>query len=374
MTLAAEPTTAHPTRPALIHPGAPWPDNHGTHINAHGGGVLFHHGTYYWYGEHKIEGDAGNRAQIGVHVYRSTNLIHWTDCGIALAVSHQPGHDIEQDCVIERPKVIYNHKTHTFVMWFHLELKGQGYRAARTAVATSDSPTGPFRFLRSHRMNTGLWPANAPAEFRRPLTPEEIAATDLIAKKVGTRQLDESTHHYYRRDFHTGQMSRDMNLFVDDDHTAYHIAASEENSTLHITKLTDDYLSSTGHYVRIFPNRCHEAPALFKHAGRYYMISSDCTGWTPNPARLSVADHILGPWQELGNPCRGTATQNATTFDSQSTCVISTPSGHIYMGDRWCPQNAIDGRYIWLPIEFENGTPILRWHDAWSPAHHPTHA
>ena len=23
------------------------------------------------------------------------------------------------------------------------------------------------------------------------------------------------------------------------------------------------------------------------------------------------------------------------------------------MGDRWTPQNAIDGRYIWLPIHFE---------------------
>lgn len=368
MTLALQPATTQPTRPNTIRPGALWPDNDGTHINAHGGGVILHQGTYYWYGEHKIEGDEGNRAQVGVHVYSSADLIHWTDRGIALPVSHQPGHDIEKDCVIERPKVIYNGKTNAFVMWFHLELKGQGYRAARTAVAVSESPVGPFRFLRSLRMNAGIWPQNTPAEFRRDLTPEEIASADAIAKKVGTRKLDESSHYYYRRDFHTGQMSRDMNLFVDDDHTAYHIAASEENSTLHITKLSDDYLASSGQYVRIFPNRCHEAPALFKHAGRYYMISSDCTGWTANPARLSVADHIFGPWQELENPCRGTEAQNATTFDSQSTCVLSTPTGHIYMGDRWCPPNAIDGRYIWLPIEFEHGTPILRWHDSWSPA------
>jgi hypothetical protein len=39
-----------------FHPGELWKDNNGIHINAHGGGVLFHKGTYYWYGEHKVSG------------------------------------------------------------------------------------------------------------------------------------------------------------------------------------------------------------------------------------------------------------------------------------------------------------------------------
>jgi hypothetical protein len=45
--------------------GELWPDDHGVHINAHGGGVLFHEGTYYWFGEHKVESEAGNAAHIG---------------------------------------------------------------------------------------------------------------------------------------------------------------------------------------------------------------------------------------------------------------------------------------------------------------------
>jgi hypothetical protein len=32
----------------------------------------------------------------------------------------------------------------------------------------------------------------------------------------------------------------------------------------------------------------------------------------------------------------------------------------------WTPDNAIDGRYIWLPIKFENDAPKLYWHDKWS--------
>ena len=37
-----------PAKPIVS--GEIWPDNEGVHVNAHGGGVLYHNGTYYWYG------------------------------------------------------------------------------------------------------------------------------------------------------------------------------------------------------------------------------------------------------------------------------------------------------------------------------------
>ncbi len=49
-----------------------------------------------------------------------------------------------------------------------------------------------------------------------------------------------------KRDFNGGQMSRDMTLYVDEDGKAYHIYSSEENLTLQIAELSDDYLSHTG--------------------------------------------------------------------------------------------------------------------------------
>ena len=70
---------------------------------------------------------------------------------------------------------------------------------------------------------------------------------------------------------------------------AYHIYSSEENSTLHISQLTDDYTDDSGNYNRVFSNRYMEAPAMFKHQGKYYLIASDCTGWAPNAARLAWA-------------------------------------------------------------------------------------
>ena len=145
-----------------FHPAQPWPDNNGIHINAHGGGILYHEGKYYWYGEHKIEGEIGNTAQVGVHVYSSNDLYNWFDDGIALKVIDiDSTSDIAKGCVLERPKVIYNKSTQKFVMWFHLELLNQGYNTARSGIAIADNPTGPFSFIQSIRPNKGYWPQNS---------------------------------------------------------------------------------------------------------------------------------------------------------------------------------------------------------------------
>jgi hypothetical protein len=129
------------TTPAF-HPGELWLDDAGVPINAHGGGFLYRDGMYYWYGEFKTEGPGGNAANVGISVYTSRDLYHWHNAGIALKVGDDPASDIVKGCVLERPKVLFNAKTGLYVLWFHLELKGKGYSAARAGVATSKSPTG----------------------------------------------------------------------------------------------------------------------------------------------------------------------------------------------------------------------------------------
>ncbi|MEZ0299495.1 MAG: family 43 glycosylhydrolase, partial [Candidatus Methylacidiphilales bacterium] len=174
---------------------------------------------------------------------------------------------------------------------------------------------------------------------------------------------------FVRRDYERGQMSRDMTLYVDDDRKAYLLTSSEENQTLHLHELTEDYTGFTGKWTRIFPGNENEGPAIFKHKGKYYMISSGCTGWKPNPARSGVADSIWGPWKSIGNPCRGTDQEKKTTFESQSTFILPAPGkpgSFIFMGDRWRPENSSDGRYVWLPIEWEGDKPVLNWHAEWN--------
>ena len=341
-------------------PGEVWLDNDSVHINAHGGGILFHDGVYYWFGEHKTSGQDGFVSLFGISCYSSKDLYNWTNEGIALSNEEDPESEITRGCVMERPKVIFNKATKQFVMWFHLELKGRGYEAARTAVAVSDKITGPYTFVKSYRPNANTWPENFDEENKVGITQwNKDWWTDEWRNEVDNGL-------FVRRDFKGGQMSRDMTLFVDDDEKAYLVYSSEENLTIHIAELNKNYTGFTGKWVRAFPGDHNEAPAIFKYAGKYYMITSGCTGWAPNKARMSVANAVLGPWKMIGNPCVGADAD--ITFHSQSTFVLpvnNMDGTFIFMGDRWKPENQRDSRYIWLPIVFNNDKPEIRWMDEW---------
>ena len=86
---AAENTSHH-----QFVPGQLWQDADGQPINAHGGGILFHEGTYYWYGEAKTgrtflpdsnKSWGGTRVDVtGVSCYSSTNLYDWKNEGLVL--------------------------------------------------------------------------------------------------------------------------------------------------------------------------------------------------------------------------------------------------------------------------------------------------
>lgn len=110
-----------------------------------------------------------------------------------------------------------------------------------------------------------------------------------------------------------------------------------------------------------------EAPAMFEHGGKYYLIASGCTGWLPNEARSAVAEKIYGPWTELGNPCHGKNAEE--TFNGQSTFVLPVP-GHtdafIALFDRWEQWDLANSRYIWLPVRFDNDKPVVHWQESWA--------
>lgn len=348
-----------------ITPGQEWPDRKGEHINAHGGGLLFHEGKYYWYGENRPA--RGFTTEVGVEVYSSSDLMNWEDEGVALAVSEEAGHDIERGCIMERPKVVRNPKTGRFVMLFHLELKGKGYAAARVGFAESDSPVGPFRFIRSLRPNAGKWPT----DFSRRDIRKTKKLKESDYKEWWTPEWREAIREglLLARDVPGGQMSRDMTVYVDDDGKAYHIYSAEENLTLNLAELTDDYLDYTGRYVRIAPGGQNEAPTIFKRDGVYWMITSGCTGWAPNEARMFKAASLWGPWEPLPSPFVGKDAKKS--FHTQGTYIFKvegTEDGFVFMADRWNPQSLKNSRHIWLPIDFEaDGTPVIHWVDSWSP-------
>ncbi|XP_057787546.1 uncharacterized protein LOC131004802 [Salvia miltiorrhiza] len=322
-----------------------WLDTDGNPIQAHGGGILFDEKseTYYWYGEYKdgptYRAQATGTARvdvIGVGCYSSKNLWAWKFEGIVLAAKEtDAAHDLHKLKVVERPKVIYNKISSKYVMWMHID--DAEYSKAAIGVAVSSSPTGPFVYLGSARPN--------------------------------------------------GFDSRDMTVFKDDDGTAYLIYASLRNKEIHISPLSEDYLSVANVTARALIGMHREAPAVFKHGGVYYMVTSGCSGWLPNEALVHEAESMLGPWETIGNPCVGAnKAYRAATFFSQGSFVLPMPRGDsdgeggrglfIFMADRWNPADLRDSRYLWLPLTVkarnERHAPFplwsrvaVFWHERW---------
>ena len=366
-------------------------DNNGTEIQAHGGQVQKIGDTWYWYGEDKTN---GYRPVEGVHCYSSTDLYNWKDEGLALDAidvpdehygddsyvdltifetdeelkalygdyAGQPSDDpayetkleevywnlAEDRCVMERPKVLYNESTGQYVMWWHCDgrtpTNTADYGKARAGVAVADNPAGPFKFVGAY-----------------------LLASDP----------DRTDHGFDSEGGHV----RDMNVFKDDDGTAYVLYSSEGNEVMYIARLNNSYTGLAkdnedmvlGEDFAIISTDSREAPAMFKYNGMYYLITSGCTGWAPNQAQYAVAEDPLGPWTRMGNPCIGDTNNN--TFSTQSTCVIPVDpenGKYIYMGDRWTDDGVSNSlsahpRYVWLPIEFgPDNTIMIKDYSDWT--------
>ncbi len=310
-------------RPAQI-----WSDINGIPINAHGGGVIFCEGKYYWYGEHKLEGKSEAQfADGGIHCYSSTDLMNWKDEGIVLSVDYQDEKsDLAYGCILERPKVVYNEKNKQFVAYFKLYLKGIGYETSNVGVAVADKPTGPFIY--HHKFHGGGSPYG----------------------------------------------SGDFSMFKDDDGKLYHLTVRKPDKTFVIGLLDSNYYYPAGDYQICKGIELHtEAPAVIKRKGIYHLLGSGSSGWKPNAARFYTSSNLKGEWTYHGNPCNGFNKIDGIgiekTFGGQSSYIIPVQGindAYIAMFDIWKPENPITGRYIWLPIDFTHGTMSVNWHDAWT--------
>jgi hypothetical protein len=171
----------------IVRPGEVWLDNRGKEIQAHGGGILYLRHTFYWFGEDRSQSNDPEKRYVAC--YSSTDLAHWKFRNQVLAISNPE--NLGNSAILERPKVFYNHKTRTFVMYMHLD--GPGYKLARVAIAVSKTVDGDYKYVRSFR----------------PL----------------------------------GQESRDIGQFVDDDGAAYLIFESRPTHGFFIAKLSSDYMN-----------------------------------------------------------------------------------------------------------------------------------
>lgn len=308
--------------------GKPVIDNDGNVMHCHGAGMLEHDGWYYMFGEDR-------RGRSRVSCYRSKDLVNWefrnicltldspvkrhyvrTDLRLApqnggpmtpeeaAAVGMQPiGH---RGANIERPKVLYCEATGKFVMWMHFE-NGRDYNAARCAVAVCDTVDGDYVYMGSFNP--------------------------------------------------VGNMSRDCTLYKDADGTAYFISSARDNADMIVYRLSEDYLTVAEQVKTLWPGQFREAPVVFRENGKYYMLTSQCTGWNPNQGGAATADAMDGRWSAI-RPFGG-----ETTFNTQPTAAVKAGNTWLYIGDRWDPSDYLNSTIVILPIRFDGDNCSVEWAD-----------
>jgi hypothetical protein len=293
--------------------GAARTDTAGNSLQLHGLGIIKVGSTWYGFGEDKTGETSADTSFQDIPCYTSTDLANWTYQGVALA--KQAGGDLGPSRIVERPKVIYNASTSTYVMYMHID--STNYGDARVGVATSSTPCGPYSYRGSFR----------------PM----------------------------------GNLSRDLGLFQDTDGTGY-LMSEDRNNGLRVYKLSADYLSVDSLVTTLGSSgsNSYEAPAMVKSNGVYYLLASHLTGWSTNDNVYTTATSLSGTWA----PMRNFAAPGTHTYNSQTANIItvqgSSGTSYIYAGDRWNTSDLGNSQLIWLPLTIRGTTVNLGQYPTWS--------
>ncbi|PYC79556.1 glycoside hydrolase [Streptomyces tateyamensis] len=297
--------------------GAARTDQNGNALQLHGLGIVRAGDTWYGFGEDKTGETAADTSFQDIPCYTSTDLAEWTYRGQAL--SRQSDGELGPGRIVERPKVIYNASTGTYVMYAHID--STNYAEAKVGVATSSTPCGPYTYRGSFR----------------PM----------------------------------GNLSRDLGLFQDTDGTGY-LLSEDRNNGLHVYRLAADYLSVDSAVALLGSGGSGgsggsiEAPAMVKSDGRYYVLGSHLTSWNLNDNIYATATSLSGPW----SPLRDFAAPGTHTYGSQTANVITVQgtagTTYVYAGDRWDTADLGASKLIWLPLTIRGTTVNLGQYPSWS--------
>ncbi|KAI8714906.1 Glycoside hydrolase family 43 [Fusarium sp. LHS14.1] len=297
-----------------IVPGARWLDTDGNIFNAHAGGLCVDQesGRFYWFGEHKTQGQEEGG---GISVYSSDDLATWTSHGLALKpVEDHPY--ISPHSVIQRPKVLYSEETGKYHMWWHAD--DSKYSLLLQGLATSDKIAGPYKF--------------------------DHAAAPL------------------------GNWSQDFGAFTDyktgESYSLYSNGDRVEGRDVYISKFNKD-LTEVEEVTHRFNKYDFEAPTIIQTDKSYWTLMSHKTGYRPNNVVAMRADKLEGPWSQpffvAPSYTRTFSTQSGFSWRIKGTKKTT----YLYMADQWDLLSLWESRNVWLPIEIDEDNRSLQvvWHD-----------
>jgi hypothetical protein len=160
---------------------------------------------------------------------------------------------------------------------------------------------------------------------------------------------------------------KDFSLFQDDDGTAYVVYVDGTQNTQHISKLSANYLSSTGQSI-ITPAGGREAPVIVKRGGTYFLVASETNYYDSTTGTFQLMYWTcpscatpLGSWNTnysfLFSPVPS-ANQPYNCQTSAVLNILSRQDAFLLLCDFFNPTELYDSRQSWTPLTFPTSTTV----------------
>jgi len=240
----------------------------GATLDIHDGTTLRIGDVFWWFGasyggcteqaggcDSVAVGACGFQLNHTVSAAYSFDLVTWSLVPDVLNVSSRP------EGIMFSPWVAFSNATQQYVLWYNMlpVVNGQGvFDEAYYAVATADSPSGPFQTVR-------------------------VNVTGLAFTKLPDA----------------------ASVFVDDDGAGYIAFTHEDTHVNNVQQLTPDLLGPLpgGNVSAVIGGPNNEGVLMFKRAGVYYIGYGQCCCFCAGGSNveLFMAPAPLGPYTSIGN-------------------------------------------------------------------------
>jgi hypothetical protein len=191
-----------------------------------------------------------------------------------------------------------------------------------------------------------------------------------IQNAEGTRSTgDQSVFQEGDRAYLLATMDRDINgkKYLNQSLAIFELSAD----FLHVERKLFEGFDNVSGNTKVVPRHhsSREASHIVKVGDKYYWFSSGLVGWNSSATMYSTAGNLAGPWSDL--KVLPTDPPSNDSYNTQHDFVFpvagSKTTTYVYAGDRysqWTRRGT--GRNIFLPLEFQEGGPVLRWYREWT--------
>ncbi len=293
-----------------------------------------HEDTYYAVGTGKREAAGGFTGDTAIPLVKSRDLQHWTSVGNILQVP-----DEEQGGCFWAPEVAFHDGT--FYLYYHPNGNSKGFHIR---VATSAHPEGPY-------IDTGT-----------PLT--DVARNPFAIDAHPFRDEDETWYLFYATDFldFDAHTFRGTALVVDKLHSMTQLEGNPQ-VVMRAHWPWQCFARNRALGGQVADWYTLEGPTVRKHAGRYYCFySGGCYEDETYGVDYLVADHVLGPWQEIGQ-ARGPQLMRTVPGEVRGPghhSLVSSPDGQqdFAVYHAWNPE--MTARLMWVdPLLWTPQGPVI---------------